>query len=63
MHGEAMYQGIGAALLSVTMIAAFLLGGAGLWLIAKRGQTKKGILMLIAAFVLTGNVLIWTLPG
>lgn len=31
-----------------------------MWLIAKRRDLKKGILMLVAALVTLGNVLIWT---
>lgn len=56
-----MGSGFGSVLLSVVMIAAFLLGAGGIVLIARRGETKKGILMLVAALVLVGNVLIWTI--
>ena len=42
------------------MIGAFLLGAGGMWLIVRRRETKKGLLMLVAALVLLGNVLIWT---
>jgi hypothetical protein len=56
-----MQSGPGATLLSIVMIAAFLLGGAGMWLIVRRRELKKGVLMLVAALVLLGNVLIWTL--
>ena len=55
-----MQSGLGAALLSITMIAAFLLGAGGVWLIVKQRDRKKGTLMLVAAAVLVGNVLIWT---
>ena len=48
--------------LSVAMIAVFLLGGGGTWLIAKRRDRKRGILMLVAALVIAGNVAIWTMP-
>jgi len=37
---------------------ACLLGGG--YLIAKQRDVKKGVLMLIMAAVLLGNVLIWT---
>ena len=43
------------------MIACFLLGAGGMWLIAKRRDAKKGVLMLVAAAVLIGNVLVWTI--
>ncbi len=51
-----------STLLSIATIAAFLLGGAGMWLIVKRRDAKRGILMLVAALVILGNVLIWSLP-
>lgn len=55
-----MQSGLGSTLMSIAMIAAFLLAGGGLWLIARRRDLKKGVLMLVAAFVLLGNVLVWT---
>ena len=57
-----MQSGLGATLLSIAMIAAFALGGGGMWLIVKRRDFKKGILMLVAAAVILGNVLIWSAP-
>jgi hypothetical protein len=56
-----MQSGLGAALLSIAMIASFLLGAGGMWLIVREGDMKKGLLMLVAALVLLGNVLVWTL--
>lgn len=53
-------DGPGALLLSILMVAAFLLAGGGLWLAAKRRDVNKGVLMLVCAAVLIGNVLIWT---
>ena len=50
-----------AALLSILMIASFLLAAGGIWLIARRRDTRKGLLMLFAAAVFLGNVLIWTI--
>jgi len=47
---------------SIAMIAIFALFAGGTWLILKRRDYKRGVLMLIAAVVLFGNVLIWTLP-
>lgn len=55
-----MDSGLGSTLMSIMVIAAFALGGGGMWLIAKRRDAKKGVLMLIAALVMLGNVLIWT---
>lgn len=47
---------------SIAMIAAFVLGAGGMWLIVRKRQMKQGVLMLIAALVILGNVLIWTMP-
>ena len=46
---------------AIAMLAAFacLIGGGVL--IAKKRGVKKGVLMLVMAAVLVGNVLIWTL--
>ena len=53
--------GSGALLLSILMLSAFALAGGGLYLAASRRDRRKGTLMLIAAAVMVGNVLIWTL--
>jgi len=53
-------SGPASILLSIMMIAAFLLGAGGMWLIARRRAVRKGVLMLIAAAVFLGNVLIWS---
>lgn len=53
--------GPGGTILSILMIAAFLLGAGGFYLIVKRGERTKGMLMLLAALVALGNVLVWTL--
>ena len=50
------------ALLSISMLAVFALVAGGGWMIAKRDNKKQGVLMLIAALVLLGNVLIWAWP-
>lgn len=44
--------------LAVAGIFALIWGGV---LLIRRGNRQKGVLMLICAVVLTGNVLIWTL--
>lgn len=46
--------------LSLAVIASFALAGGGIYLLAKRRDRKQGLLMLVAAAVLFGNVLIWT---
>lgn len=55
-----MQSGLSATALSIATIAAFLLGGGGMWLIVRKRDVKKGVLMLVAALVMLGNVLIWT---
>ena len=52
--------GVPAALLSILMLAGFLLAGGGIYLIAKGADRRKGALMLVAAAVMFGNVLVWT---
>jgi hypothetical protein len=51
----------GAALLSIMMIATFVLAAGGLWTLFRRRETKRGLLMLGASAVILANVLIWTL--
>jgi FtsH-binding integral membrane protein len=53
--------GIAAAALAIAMIAMFACVIGGVWMIVKRGDRKKGALMLVMAVVLLGNVLIWTM--
>ena len=53
-------EALPAALMSLAMIAAFALAGGGLWLLVKRRERKQGLLMLAAAAVMLGNVLVWT---
>ena len=50
------------ALLSIAMLAVLALALGGGWMIARRREKKQGVLMLIAALVLLGNVLIWAWP-
>jgi Na+/pantothenate symporter len=50
------------ALLSIAMLAVFALALGGGWTIAKRNNKMQGVLMLVAALVLLGNVLIWAWP-
>jgi LPXTG-motif cell wall-anchored protein len=53
--------GPGATFLAILMIAAFALAAGGVYLLVKRRDRGKGLLMLLAAAVMLGNVLIWTL--
>jgi hypothetical protein len=56
---QAGMSGPGATLLSVLMLVAFALAAGGLWMIARGGETRRGVLMLVAAAVALANVLIW----
>lgn len=47
--------------MAIGMIAAFLLVFGGIKLLRGHDSRGKGVLMLVAAAVLVGNVLIWTL--
>lgn len=58
-----MTAGLPAALLSVCVIAAFLLAGGGLRLVLRAKDRKQGALMLVLAAVLLANVLVWALPA
>ncbi len=52
---------IASAALAIAMIAAFLLVLGGIRLIRRVEHRQQGWLMIVAAMVLVGNVLIWTL--
>ncbi|SMF60573.1 hypothetical protein [Allosphingosinicella indica] len=54
-----MTGGLGATLLSITVLGAFALIGGGIWMIAKQRDRQKGLLMIAAALVLAANVAIW----
>ena len=50
---------IASAALALGMIAAFMLAVGGVRLM--RRDRQRGVLMIVAALVIFGNVLIWTL--
>ncbi len=52
--------GFAATILSILVLATFALVGGGAYFLIKRKERKQGVLMLIAAAVLFGNVLVWT---
>ena len=54
-------EGFASTIMAITMIAAFLLVVGGVRLVLRREDRGRGVLMLAAALVLVGNVLIWTL--
>jgi hypothetical protein len=51
----------GSMILSLLMLAGFALAAGGVYLIAKRKDRRRGVLMLVAALVMWGNVAIMTL--
>jgi hypothetical protein len=51
----------GAMALALAMIAAFILAAGGVKLVFSPQDRGRGLLMIAAAAVLVGNVLIWTL--
>ena len=52
--------GLATTLLSIAMIAAFVLAAGGLYMLIKGKDRKRGALMLLAALVTLANVLILT---
>ena len=52
---------IASAALAIAMIAAFLLILGGIRLVRRGEYRQQGWLMIIAAMVLIGNVMVWTL--
>jgi high-affinity Fe2+/Pb2+ permease len=52
---------IASAAMALAMIAAFLLTIGGVRLAMREGDRKRGWLMIVAAAVLVGNVLILTI--
>jgi high-affinity Fe2+/Pb2+ permease len=52
---------IASAAMALAMISAFLLAIGGVRLAMREGDRKRGLLMIVAAAVLVGNVLILTL--
>lgn len=53
-------EGIAQAAPGIAMLAAFACVAGGIATM-RRGDRRKGVLMLVMAVVLVGNVLIWTL--
>jgi hypothetical protein len=51
---------IASAALAIAMIAVFLLVAGGIRLVSRGEHRHQGWLMIVAAMVLLGNVLVWT---
>ena len=49
-----------ALAMAIAMLAAFALVFGGVKLALKPEDRKRGVLMIVAAAVLVGNVLMWT---
>ena len=47
---------------SIAVLAAFALVWGGIVLIRRERERQKGVLMIVAAFVLLANLLIWAWP-
>ncbi|WP_028055938.1 hypothetical protein [Sphingobium bisphenolivorans] len=50
-------------ILSILMLAGVLLTGGGIYSIVRRGDRKRGTLMIIAGLVMFANVAITAIPG
>ncbi|HKY81011.1 MAG TPA: hypothetical protein VJM09_06005 [Sphingobium sp.] len=50
-------------ILSILMLAGLLLTGGGIYAIMKKGDRKRGTLMIIAGLVMFANVVISAIPG
>lgn len=50
-------------ILSILMLAGVLLTGGGVYTIVKKGDRKRGALMIVAGLVMFGNVAISAIPG
>ena len=56
---NAVFASLSAAAPAIAMFGCFACVAGGGVLIVRRRDTKKGVLMLVMAAVLLGNVLIW----
>jgi hypothetical protein len=50
-------------ILSILMLGGALLTGGGVYAIVKKGDRKRGALMIVAGLVMFGNVAISAIPG
>jgi hypothetical protein len=53
---------MGATILSVLMLAGIALTVGGVYLLIRKRDTQRGWLMIAAAVVVFGNVVIWAIP-
>ncbi len=48
--------------LSILMLAGFALLAGGVYMLVKKRDTQRGLLMIAAAIVMFGNVAVWVWP-
>lgn len=56
---RALLDQVAAAAPAITMLGCFACVAGGAVLVVRRRDVKKGVLMLVMAAVLLGNVLVW----
>ncbi len=49
-------------LLTIAALAVCALVAGGVWMIRAQGNRTKGLLMIVTALVIMGNMLIWVVP-
>lgn len=49
-----------STLLALAVLGVFALAAGGVFMLVKRRDRTRGVLMLVCAAVVLGNVLIWT---
>ncbi|MGC4251851.1 MAG: hypothetical protein QM605_10450 [Sphingobium sp.] len=50
-------------ILSILMLAGIALTGGGIYALVKKGERKRGALMIVAGLVMFANVAISAIPG
>jgi hypothetical protein len=53
---------VASFLILIAALAVCALVGGGIWMINAQGNRTKGLLMIVTAIVIAGNILIWTVP-
>ncbi len=63
MATVATMSAMSGTILSLLMLAGFLLLGGGAWILRRQPRNRRqGWLMIVAGLVMFGNVAIWTVP-
>ncbi len=58
-----MALSMASTILSILMLAGMALTGGGIYAIVKKGDRKRGVLMVVAGLVMFANVAITAIPG